>query len=168
MQTRTGCFKFYFSIGVALILSACSNPSGSSFLSDNLSSTQCASSGCAPTDTNAYLSLKKTSTYYVKPIDRVVEVNGDCFLADSVSHTITLNIKQGLASFAVPYRGINLGSSTDTSIKCTQGKFGFILDISGLNTGVYTINGKLNLIKADGSAGLSTGSFTANLSVSVN
>ena len=154
-------------LSISAFLFACSNGPNSSFTSDTASSLTCASSGCAPVDTYATMSLKKTSTYYAKISDREVEINGDCFIADSVSHTISLSLKQGATPFAVSIRGLNAGNPADTAVQCSQGKFSVIVTVSTLTAGIYNLTGQMNLVKSDKThSSPSSASFTANLSLS--
>lgn len=158
--------KYLLLLGFWTLLS-CGGKNTSPLLSDGVSSTSCASSGCAVVDSNAYLAVKKTSTYYAKKSDMTVEINGDCFLADSVSHSINLSLKQGLNSFVAGVRGLNIASPDNASIRCVEGKFGFLLDISTLAIGVYNLSGQLVLGKKDGTTSSpGTGSFIVNVSIS--
>lgn len=162
MRVHLSCLVLMAAMG----LSACSNTQDNSFFTDGSSTGTCVTSSCAQSDTSAYMAPKKNSRIYAKAIDKEIEINGECFTANSTGHSITLKLKAGANDVAAAYRGLNIGDSADSTIKCNQGKFSFILNISALAVGNYTIVSQMSLQMPDGSTQtpVSAG-FTANLSI---
>jgi hypothetical protein len=152
----------------------CGSSQNDSFMSDGLSSSgQCSSSGCAVSDSTPYISLKKTSTYFAKPADLVVEINGDCYVGSGISNSISLSL---VPSVAVAIRGLNIGDSIDQAIRCVQGKFNFLMEVPR-TPGVYKVTGVMNIVSPplsnDETSGASvvqsrSPTFTLNLSVTSN
>jgi hypothetical protein len=143
----------------------CGGNQESSFLSEASTSGTCSSSGCAVNDSAPYLTVKRSSTYYVKKMEREIEINGECYVGpDAVSNSIELSI---VPAVSASVRGINVGDPGDSGVHCSLGKFSFIMIIDALSVGLYKLSGNLNMFKADGSTIPSkTANFTINVSVS--
>lgn len=124
------------------------------------------SSGCASLDSPS-LTLARPTTQYAKLSDREIEINGSCYVGDSVSHSIVIGLRKGNAEIGSQFRGLNVGDSANSTLQCSQGRFSFILNIQGLDAGVYTLTGQLTVTKKDGSTeSLPSAAFTFSLSLS--
>lgn len=140
-------------------------------MSDGASSaSDCQTSDCTVTDSNAYLTLNKSSTIYAKQADATVELSGTCYTASVASHVIKLSFTKSAANVSIPYRGLNVGVPGDSSVKCNQGKFNVIIqNLNYFAAGVYTVKGQMTLSDSSGVAtSPSSAAFTVSLSLSAN
>jgi hypothetical protein len=159
----------FSSIFITLVMTSylfgCGSSEQSSFLSEPVASGTCASSGCAVTDSTPHLTVKRSSTYYVKKSDREVEINGDCYVGpEATSNFVELSLAPAVGASV---RGINVGDPGNVGVHCSLGKFSFIMSIDSFDLRLYKLSGSLRMFKADNSPIPSkTANFTINISVS--
>lgn len=128
----------------ALMISACQTYSDNPMMDDIASQVKCPANACAsaaPDANELSLSYIGRPMLYSSAGDLSVQIGGDCHASTFPQNEVLVNVynKANNAAVAVSKAAIN----TDSAVRCTKGRYNYVLDTSALPSGLYRVRMEL-------------------------